>query len=237
MTYGLVRRDISKKLPSTPEELLQYFRKELLDSYRQCREVVNRLVDDIDNGFVHLGDVIIREVAAAADLAADPALSDPVGSFALTPTGVYFKNTLGWIFLGPILPSGTVTDETSWDIAPAAGTPGTYSSGDHTHGSPPEPVTSLASSDGFLVVSAATGAVDLVAGPSAATASNIETILEALDDVTRILKAIDDKLAVQTGTLPFDDDEGGVFQRMTTRLVSIDSRLARETGTLPFDRS
>lgn len=41
------------------------------------------------------------------------------------------------------VPSDTVSDETSFGITPAAGTSEDFSRGDHTHGSPTNPVSGL----------------------------------------------------------------------------------------------
>lgn len=64
---------------------------------------------------------------------------------------------------------------------------------------------------------------------------SIAAVLDALQFQTRILRDIDEKVALRAGRLPFGgDDDSDTVQLMTSLLVSIDNHLADETGTLPF---
>lgn len=149
----------------------------------------------------------------------------------------------------PVIPaaSGAVASETTFGISPAAGAAATFSRGDHTHGSPATPVTSVADNGGgTLTFSAATGAVTagvntavIATAASVADADlSIAAVLDALQFQTRILRDIDEKVALRAGRLPFDgDDNGDTMQLVTSLLVSIDNHLADETGTLPFSEN
>ncbi len=59
-----------------------------------------------------------------------------------TPSGKYLKDDGTWAVSGGGTPSSGVTDETTFGISPNAGSSSTYSRGDHTHGTPANPITS-----------------------------------------------------------------------------------------------
>jgi hypothetical protein len=158
MTYGPIRRDISKKEPVTAEELLAFVRREWIDSYRQCRDVVNRLVSDINAGRFTLGDVIVEETPGA------PTDDAPNGSVAFTPGGIYLRMAGVWTLVAPGTPATTVVSETAFGQVAAVGTGTKYARDDHTHGTPAAPA----------VPSPATTVVtEVVAGQAAAVGTAV----------------------------------------------------------------
>jgi len=62
-----------------------------------------------------------------------------------TPSGKFLKDDGTWASAGGGTPSESVVSETSFGQSPAAGTSANYSKGDHTHGTPTDPVPAHAS--------------------------------------------------------------------------------------------
>lgn len=71
--------------------------------------------------------------ASAGDIETFPT-SETDDTLVLAPDGL---GGVEWVTAPAGTPSGTVTDETTYGITPAAGASNDYSRGDHTHGSPP----------------------------------------------------------------------------------------------------
>lgn len=121
-------------------------------------------------------------------------------SDALSTAGLYcyVSDGVGWwrppIGAGgaAVNPAVTVTDETTYGIAPAVGVDVLYARNDHTHGSPATPVTSIAASDATLVFSAATGAVTAHVG--VISDANVDSTIATEDDLATLETEADRQL-------------------------------------------
>lgn len=164
---------------------------------------------------VQSGTVTVSAASGQVQGGASDALST-VGRYEYESDGVgWWRAPLGAGGAVPI-PATTVVSETTFGQAAVVGVDVDYAREDHSHGTPATPVTSIAADDATLVFSTPTGAVTAHVGTitsanvddSIATEASVEemlaSIVEALLDETRVLIAIDAKLATMSNEFPFE---------------------------------